>query len=138
MYRIPTVTNKETGMSLSLASTLTGGAIAAGPGDTEAGPAAISTSDVSPAVVSSSDDPYAVEGMKTLFVQVSVVFLLISGYFAMILTNWATLQTSSSISNPKTGRAAMWIQAAGQWIAVTIYLWSLIAPKLFPDRDFSN
>jgi hypothetical protein len=74
--------------------------------------------------------------MKSLFVQVSFVFFLISGYFAMILTNWATLQTDSSISNPKTGSAAMWIQAAGQWIAIAIYLWSLIAPKLFPDREF--
>lgn len=92
---------------------------------------------VSPAAQSDTD-PYAAEGMKSLFVQVSAVFLLISGYFAMILTNWATLQTTTSIANPKTGRAAMWIQAAGQWIAVSVYLWSLVAPKFFPDRDFSG
>ncbi len=138
VYRIPTHVNKETGMSLSMADTVTGGAIsAAAAADAEAGkPTAVSTTDVSATVP--SDDQYATPGMKSLFVQVSVVFLLISGYFAMILTNWATLQTATSISNPKTGRAAMWIQAAGQWIAVVIYLWSLLAPKLFPDRDFSN
>jgi hypothetical protein len=32
----------------------------------------------------------------------------------------------------------MWIQAAGCWIAVLIYLWSLVAPKIFPNRDFGS
>lgn len=82
-------------------------------------------------------DSYNVPGIKSLFVQVSFVFLLISGYYAMVLTNWATEQSDNSIDNPQTGRAAMWIQAAGSWIAILLYLWSLIAPKLFPDRDFN-
>ncbi len=137
---IPTATNKETGMRMSLADIVTGGT-----GDVENKSGAVSTTDVNPtepapAAVSTdgASSPYSVDGMKWLFVQVSIVFLLISGYFAMILTNWATLQTSTSISNPKTGSVAMWIQAAGQWIAIAIYLWSLVAPKLFPDRDFGN
>ena len=41
-----------------------------------------------------------------------------------------------TIASAKQGTAAMWIQAAGQWIAITFYIWSLAAPKLFPDRDF--
>ena len=54
----------------------------------------------------------------------------------MVLTNWATLQSSTSISSPKTGLAAMWIQAAAQWIAILMYVWSLVAPKILTDRDF--
>lgn len=55
----------------------------------------------------------------------------------MVLTNWATLQANSQISSPKNGDAAMWLQAAGEWIAILLYVWTLVAPKLFPDRDFS-
>ncbi|KAJ1393228.1 serine incorporator/TMS membrane protein, partial [Ochromonadaceae sp. CCMP2298] len=68
----------------------------------------------------------------------SLVFLLVSGYYAMILTNWATEQQNDSQADPRNGRAAMWIQAAGQWIAILIYLWSLVAPKVLPDRDFGG
>jgi hypothetical protein len=79
---------------------------------------------------------YASPLLGTLFVQVSFVFLCVSGYYAMVLTNWATEQTSTSIANPRAGRAAMWIQAAGSWIAIMMYLWSLVAPKILSDREF--
>jgi len=55
-----------------------------------------------------------------------------------VLTNWATLQSDDSQSDPRTGRVAMWIQAAGQWVAIIIYLWSLVAPQVLSGRDFGN
>ena len=55
-----------------------------------------------------------------------------------VLTNWTTLQSDDTQSDPRTGRVAMWIQAAGQWVAILIYLWSLIAPTVLTGRDFSN
>lgn len=85
---------------------------------------------------SAAANPYAISGLKSLFAQVSLVFLLISGYYAMVLTNWAT-QENADGNNSTSGKEAMWIQAAGQWIAFLFYLWSLLAPSLFPDRDFS-
>lgn len=74
--------------------------------------------------------------LNALFVQVSFVFLLVSGYYAMVLTNWATEQTGTGIDNPRAGKVAMWIQAAGQWIAICLYFWSLIAPKVLTNREF--
>eukprot|EP01038_Epipyxis_sp_PR26KG_P005153 gene5153-7173_t len=85
----------------------------------------------------SSNESYNSPGLKSSLVQISCVFVLVSGYYAMILTNWSTMQSSNAISSPKTGDVAMWIQAAGQWIAIILYLWSLLAPRCFPDRDFS-
>lgn len=79
---------------------------------------------------------YATRAIKILFVQISAVFLLAAGYYAMALTNWVTEQEGRELNNPRAGRAAMWIQASGQWIAITIYLWSLIAPKILTNRDF--
>jgi hypothetical protein len=74
--------------------------------------------------------------LNSLLVQVSVVFLCASGYYAMVLTNWATEQSSSSINHTLVGSSAMWIQASGSWIATAIYLWTLIAHKVFPNREF--
>ena len=55
-----------------------------------------------------------------------------------MLTNWATLQQSDNMSDPKSGTAAMWLQAAGQWVALLLYGWSLVAPAVFPNRDFGT
>ena len=73
---------------------------------------------------------------RGLFAQVSIVFLLISAYYAMVLTNWATERDGLSVSSQKEGEAAMWLQATAQWICLLMYIWTLIAPDLFPDRDF--
>ena len=73
-----------------------------------------------------------------MFIEVSAVFILVTCYFAMVLTNWATVQSRYGLSTANSGTAAMWLQASGQWVALAMYAWSLIAPKLFPDRDFSG
>lgn len=85
-----------------------------------------------------SERGYYAPGLKVVLQEVSVVFILASSYYAMVLTNWVTLQQSYQLSNPKTGTAAMWLQASGQWIALLMYMWALVAPKLFPDRDFGG
>ena len=33
---------------------------------------------------------------------------------------------------------AMWVKIASSWAAMIIYVWTLIAPACFPDRDFPN
>jgi len=43
----------------------------------------------------SSTSPYDVPGVRALFAQVSILFLLVSGYYAMILTNWCTEQSGT-------------------------------------------
>mmetsp|Transcript_2696 Transcript_2696/g.4029 ORF Transcript_2696/g.4029 Transcript_2696/m.4029 type:complete len:447 (+) Transcript_2696:86-1426(+) len=74
----------------------------------------------------------------------NIVMMLLSMFFGMMLTNWGVIQTystdssdTSSYSDPKNGEAAMWIAASSQWICISLYIWTLVAPRLFPDRDFS-
>jgi len=74
--------------------------------------------------------------LRSLLQEISVIFVLISCYYAMVLTNWATLQANYSMSSAKTGEAAMWLQASSIWIAAAFYCWNLLAQKLFPDREF--
>lgn len=103
-------------------------------GDGSSGVTAVNLGDIT---LSSTEDPYKNPLISGLLVQVSLVFLTVSGYYAMVLTNWATVQSTSSISHPRTGSAAMWIQATGQWIAILLYMWTLVAPKILSNRDFS-
>lgn len=30
----------------------------------------------------------------------------------------------------------MWVKIGSQWVAIALFLWTLIAPVLLPDRDF--
>lgn len=37
----------------------------------------------------------------------------------------------------RIGRVNMAIIGCAQWLAIGLYCWTLVAPRLFPDRDFS-
>ena len=123
VHNIPQVTDRQTGSNLKLGNV-------ANPGEASNNPS------LSAAPSASRFEAYNNGTLNSLLVQVSGVFLLVSGYYAMVLTNWATEQSNSSIETPRTGTATMWIQAAGIWIAIAIYMWSLFAPTLFPNREF--
>jgi len=72
--------------------------------------------------------------------KLNVVMALISCYVAMILTNWGTingLDENHNAANPTVGRINMAILGISQWLAIGLYSWTLLAPRLFPDRDFS-
>jgi len=73
--------------------------------------------------------------------KLNVVLALISCYVAMILTGWGTIDSidedTHNAANPTVGRVNMAILGVSQWLALALYAWTLVAPKLFPDRDFS-
>jgi hypothetical protein len=73
--------------------------------------------------------------------QINVILLLVSCWYAMTLTDWGRIPGTDTVlpsaSNPNVGRVSMWIIIASQWIMFLLYVWSLLAPKIFPDRDFS-
>lgn len=58
-----------------------------------------------------------------------------SMYIGMLVTNWtsASLTTGSLISNG----FGFWVRVIISWAVALIYIWTLVAPKLFPDRDFT-
>ena len=72
--------------------------------------------------------------------KLNIVMGLISCYVAMILTGWGTvdgLDENHNAANPTVGRVNMAILGVSQWLAIGLYSWTLIAPRLFPDRDFT-
>ena len=79
-------------------------------------------------------------GLKGLLLQVSLTFILVSAYFGMVLTNWASEESNNTLNtgNADTtkGYAAMWIQVSAQWIVLLLYGWSLFAPQVLTGREF--
>jgi hypothetical protein len=81
-----------------------------------------------------------------------LVMVLMSIYMAMMLTNWGTSTTIAAPTSNGTAAqatedqmepgaynaslASAWIQMATGWVCSMLYLWTLIAPKLCPNRDF--
>lgn len=79
-------------------------------------------------------ESYATPGLRKLLASVLFVFILGSCYYAMVLTNWSTLQADFKLGNARQGETAMWLQASAQWICCLMYVWAMTAPLLFPDR----
>jgi hypothetical protein len=69
--------------------------------------------------------------------KLNLVLILLSCWFAMVLTSWGTVKDNGSAANPSAGETSMWMMMTAQWIALSLYSWTLVAPRLFPDRDFN-
>ncbi|KAL3660181.1 hypothetical protein V7S43_014712 [Phytophthora oleae] len=65
--------------------------------------------------------------------QFHVLMILASLYVAMVLTNWGSFDGSSSNDD---AIVTMWVKAISQWVASGLFLWTLVAPAVFPDREF--
>jgi len=66
-----------------------------------------------------------------------VMFGLATLYVMMTLTNWYSPGASQGIENMSANMAAVWVKAISAWLCFGIYMWTLIAPVVLPDRDFS-
>jgi hypothetical protein len=69
--------------------------------------------------------------------KLNAILALISCWYSMALTGWGTIEKRGNIANPDVSETSMWMLIVSQWIALLLYLWTLVAPRFFPDRDFS-
>lgn len=70
--------------------------------------------------------------------KLNLVLVLISMWMPMVLTDWGSINVGGGVvSKPSAGETAMWMIIVAQWVALALYIWTLVAPKIFPDRDFS-
>merc|ERR1712194_80474 len=59
--------------------------------------------------------------------KLNLVFALISTWITVILTGWGSVTSSG-------GTIDLWFIIISQWTAIGLYIWTLVAPRLFPDR----
>lgn len=66
-----------------------------------------------------------------------------SFYMSMLVTNWyitkgeGSAASSSSIAEVDSGATSMWIKFASTVLCILLYVWTLIAPWILRNRDFS-
>jgi len=72
-----------------------------------------------------------------------VAFMLGAMYVQQLLTNWETISSPDIASSTSlqeitvdSGIGSVWAKIISSWLVFILYLWSLFAPILFPDRDF--
>ncbi|KIZ04409.1 Serine incorporator 3 [Monoraphidium neglectum] len=65
-----------------------------------------------------------------------LMFALASMYMAMLFTNW---QVSSSTAKFElgTGWTSTWVTMGSKWFCEALYLWTVVAPAILRNRDFS-
>jgi len=68
-----------------------------------------------------------------------LIFAMGALYLAMLMTDWHTIDKASTdtVATVDTGLVAVWVKAVTSWICIGLYGWSIAAPVLFPDRDWS-
>ena len=70
--------------------------------------------------------------------KLNVALAVVSCWCAMTLTQWGVVEANDgTIAHRNVGHISMWVIIGSQWFVMTLYLWTLIAPRLFPNRDFN-
>ncbi|KAF4394716.1 hypothetical protein CsatB_019208 [Cannabis sativa] len=64
-----------------------------------------------------------------------LIFSLASMYSAMLLTGWST-SVGASGKLVDVGWPSVWVRIITGWVTAALYIWSLIAPIMFPEREF--
>jgi len=79
------------------------------------------------------------EGVNYNYTFFHVTFLLGAMYVSMLITNWASIDHDDTGSYKLNyGFIAFWVKIASSWVVALLYVWTMIAPCVFPSRDFSG
>ncbi|XP_009129653.1 probable serine incorporator [Brassica rapa] len=63
-----------------------------------------------------------------------IIFALASMYAAMLLSGWTDSSESASLID--VGWTSVWVKICTGWATAALYIWTLIAPLILPDREF--
>ncbi|KAL6757882.1 serine incorporator/TMS membrane protein [Haematococcus lacustris] len=64
-----------------------------------------------------------------------LIFALASMYIAMLMTGWGS--SMQDMDRIDIGWSSVWVKTGSLWVTSLLYVWTLLAPALFPDRSFS-
>ena len=66
-----------------------------------------------------------------------VFMIFMSVYYSMLLTNWTIVEgTAENFILIPQNLASFWIKLSGVFVSGLLYLWVMLAPIIFPDREF--
>jgi hypothetical protein len=64
-----------------------------------------------------------------------IFMIFMSIYYCMLLCNWNVIEDSVPEILRQTW-SSFWIKLSAVFLTAILYIWILIAPRLFPDREF--
>ncbi|KAF7837226.1 putative serine incorporator [Senna tora] len=64
-----------------------------------------------------------------------LIFALASMYSGMLLSGWTSSSGSSDLID--VGWTSVWVRICTEWVTAALYVWTLVAPLIFPDREFA-
>eukprot|EP00735_Rhodelphis_limneticus_P007057 TRINITY_DN19552_c0_g1::TRINITY_DN19552_c0_g1_i1::g.24586::m.24586 TRINITY_DN19552_c0_g1::TRINITY_DN19552_c0_g1_i1::g.24586 ORF type:complete len:460 (-),score=86.12,sp/Q9QZI8/SERC1_MOUSE/37.31/1e-84,Serinc/PF03348.10/2e-117 TRINITY_DN19552_c0_g1_i1:200-1579(-) len=109
-----------------------------GKSDEEEGVALVSQTGGDSSADDDQDAPLDTSDVEYSYTAFHLVFALASLYMMMLFTNWATISDQGENAfEIGTGWSSVWVKISSSWSALLLYLWTLLAPVMFPDRDFS-
>uniref|UniRef100_A0A1I7UVV1 Serine incorporator 1 n=1 Tax=Caenorhabditis tropicalis TaxID=1561998 RepID=A0A1I7UVV1_9PELO len=74
------------------------------------------------------------EGVAYSYSFFHFMFCLASLYVMMTLTSW--YHPDSDLAHLNSNMASVWVKILSSWICAGLYSWTLVAPLIFPDREF--
>ncbi|CAO4380765.1 unnamed protein product [Caenorhabditis nigoni] len=74
------------------------------------------------------------EGVAYSYSFFHFMFCLASLYVMMTLTSW--YHPDSDLAHLNSNMASVWVKIVSSWICAGLYSWTLVAPLVFPDREF--
>ena len=66
-------------------------------------------------------------------------FIMMFGclYMAMALTAWGSKDGTTPSHSRTSSLTSFWVKITSQWITIVLYLWSVVAPHVLTNRDFT-
>lgn len=98
-------------------------------------PAGVVEDDEETGLKATEDEEEAVEYNYSFF---HFVYALGAMYLAMVMINWEMQLVEKDASLYEvSGWANVWVKMASQWMTFVLYIWTLVAPLILTNRDFS-
>jgi len=71
------------------------------------------------------------------YVYFHMIMTLASIYIAVLLTNYGNAHIGqTAFVEFESNELSMWIKLGTAWTTMALYTWTLVAPRIFPDREF--
>jgi len=58
-------------------------------------------------------------------------------YVCMLLTSWKIVDSTNAGNVVDSGKVSVWIKLVSSWLTILLYIWTIVAPAILPDRDWS-
>ena len=76
------------------------------------------------------------EAVTSAYIYFQIFMVFMSIYYCMLLTNWNVIDANSKTFSINTSWVSFWIKIITMFLANLLYIFVLLAPRLFPDREF--